>query len=1135
MHHVNKFIYVILLVCGLLFFNPTSYAQGFLPSDISGLKLWINGDSVEITTPPFVNKSYDLSASGNHALQTVVGLKPISLASSFLNGHKIIRFDGNDDYIEFNEIQDIRTVFWVVLEDTDAVGGYIPMLGNTYTLDFLGESHLIWGSAYANPFVINGITKINSSQINGTVTNRPNEFSLISLLTTGNVKAASFSKDRGNSNRVWDGDLAELIIYNQPLSASQIDSVEQYLTKKYTHSIELPDNKIVCSLPITIKPNSGYFKNYLWQDGSTADSLKIFTPGKYYVKTQNIFDKFSSDTIYINLDTTTTQVSLQNDTSICFGKNIVINAGSDHLNYTWSNGINTNSITVNTSGLYKVTMIDCKGNISKDSIQVSIIPLPSFDFGNDTIICSNSNFNLDPSFTNSLPLTFNWQDNTHDSILPVSTNGQYFLNVLDNIGCSYSDTVNIQIDTTMNLISLGLDTNLCAGNAISLKVGDQSGLSYVWNDNSTNNSLIINTSGQYSAIITNTNNCVAKDTINVTVLGFAPTASFLNSIACKNNVISFTDDSTPPSGNTISSWFWNYGDGTTLADTSHFQNPNYTYADTGNYNVNLTITTNVGCKQVLIQNVHVAPKPTVNYNNIIACKNDSAVFTNSITTFGYPTTSYLWNFGDPVSGSANTSTLPNLKHLFSQQTIYPVKLIATNSAGCKDSITKNINVRAQVTASFTNTSACSKGSITFQDNSIVPAPNSSNIRNWNFGTSSATGLTVTKTFSLGGIYPITLTVTGSNGCTSSITQSVNVMLPPVAEFTLPSICSKDTATAIDQSIAQNGTITAWTWKLDNIPFSSVQNPTLSPVATTAYSVKLIIINSFNCVDSITKTFNVYPLPAVDFTTSPSTYYYPNSPITFIPTNPTGVLYNWTINSIPYSVQSPTVVITTPGTYTASLFQKNNLGCGNTKSKTINILNPYLDLALLEANATKSSNNYYSVSARLANFGTLAISSFDISYQISDAGSVWETWNGLLNPGEFMTYQFTAKTLAKNTSDGNVACINIESVNTINDHNLSNNKQCVTENSNSIVVSNPYPNPTDGDITLPIILNKDTEYTYELFDALGQIILEETTEKGTAGLNLVSIPTSALRRGCYLLKITINDKTYLKKVLKNIAE
>ncbi|HTY43156.1 MAG TPA: PKD domain-containing protein [Thermoanaerobaculia bacterium] len=44
-------------------------------------------------------------------------------------------------------------------------------------------------------------------------------------------------------------------------------------------------------------------------------------------------------------------------------------------------------------------------------------------------------------------------------------------------------------------------------------------------------------------------------------------------------------------------------------------------------------------------------------------------------------TSWLWNFGDPSSGAANTSTLQNPTHVFATAGDYTVTLTATNAAG----------------------------------------------------------------------------------------------------------------------------------------------------------------------------------------------------------------------------------------------------------------------------------------------------------------------------------------------------------------------------------------------------------------------------------------------------------------------
>ena len=162
------------------------------------------------------------------------------------------------------------------------------------------------------------------------------------------------------------------------------------------------------------------------------------------------------------------------------------------------------------------------------------------------------------------------------------------MTILDGFGCSLtSDTLKVTEDNFASTISLGHDTSFCAGNLITLSSGALPSLTYTWSTGSNNNSLLINTTGQYSVVVTNTNNCIAKDTINVNVSGQAPIANFTTTIGCKNNAVSFTDLSIAPLGNTITFINWNFGNissGTantsaiTLAtgsSTSGFTAPNF--------------------------------------------------------------------------------------------------------------------------------------------------------------------------------------------------------------------------------------------------------------------------------------------------------------------------------------------------------------------------------------------------------------------------------------------------------------------------------------------------------------------------------------------------------------------------------
>ncbi|HEY1038868.1 MAG TPA: PKD domain-containing protein, partial [Bacteroidia bacterium] len=718
--------------------------------------------------------------------------------------------------------------------------------------------------------------------------------------------------------------------------------------------------------------------------------------------------------------------------------------------------------------------------------------------------------------------------NLENPVYVYSDTGSFQINLIvtTDVGCKQSLVKTIHVNPTP-VVNLGADTTICAGNFLSSAVSNTGGNSYLWNDNSSNDSLTVTTSGPYWLLVTNTYGCTASDTTNITISGFAPTAYFSNSTPCKSRTMNFTDGSTPPLGNTITSWNWNFGNDLALDDTSILQHPQYTYPDTGMYTVTLVVTTNAGCKQSFSRNLHVAPVPLVNYSNTIACKNADTQFTNGSSSPGYAPLSYSWNFGD---GGISAAMDP--AHLFSQQLTYAVKLVTTNSAGCKDSITKIVTVKAEVTANFTNSTPCTNAPVSFQDNSVVPIPNTAHIRTWTIGASTFNGLTVTQSFPTAGTYPVQLTVTGANGCNSSITKNIEVKLPPVAQFALNSICMNDTLKPIDNSIAQNGSINSWNWQLNNTTFSTAQAPSYLPSAPGSYTAELVISDSFGCKDSTNKTINIYNIPVADFSTNPSTLFFTDSLISFSPLNTNALNYTWNIEGTnQMSTSGITHVFDTAGIQPVILTVTDLNGCSNSKSITILLRDYFLDLGISDVRSVYGSDGYISIEADLVNLGTIPVSSFEISVHVTDASSIKETWTGTPSPSGLYTYAFNSKLKQLKNNPNYITCVTIESVNSMNDANSSNNNLCIAKGSNHSTVSDPFPNPGNDHTVLPIQLNKESEITIEIIDLLGQKLAEPQSMQLQSGLSLVNIPLSLLNQGHYLLKITIGDTVFMKKITK----
>jgi PKD repeat protein len=136
------------------------------------------------------------------------------------------------------------------------------------------------------------------------------------------------------------------------------------------------------------------------------------------------------------------------------------------------------------------------------------------------------------------------------------------------------------------------------------------------------------------------------------------------------------------------------------------------------------------------------------------------------STGGTPS-SWLWDFGDPQSGGADSSTSPNPSHTFSGPGTYVVQLTAKNSAGSSN-VAKQVSVVA-LKADFTF--SISSQTVTFTDTSTGPPA----LWSWSFGDGQTSSQqNPTHTYATSGTYTVVLQV--SSGSTSS-TTSRQVTIP----------------------------------------------------------------------------------------------------------------------------------------------------------------------------------------------------------------------------------------------------------------------------------------------------------------------------------------------------------------------
>jgi hypothetical protein len=182
----------------------------------------------------------DKSASARHA--TKRGGTP-TLVPNAVNGHAVVRTSDHATWLDFADITDIRTVFWVVSESPSATSdGFLLGDDGRYHFHRASTKGPMWSSNFANPGVKAGTTRLDGAVVNGTTTPPPlGSYGVISLITTNNVEASQITRDRTSTTRGWNGDIAEILIYNRPLTAEEEQEVGAYLGWKYDLATSYPE------------------------------------------------------------------------------------------------------------------------------------------------------------------------------------------------------------------------------------------------------------------------------------------------------------------------------------------------------------------------------------------------------------------------------------------------------------------------------------------------------------------------------------------------------------------------------------------------------------------------------------------------------------------------------------------------------------------------------------------------------------------------------------------------------------------------------------------------------------------------------------------------------------------------------
>jgi len=234
---------------------------------------------------------------------------------------------------------------------------------------------------------------------------------------------------------------------------------------------------------------------------------------------------------------------------------------------------------------------------------------------------------------------------------------------------------------------------------------------------------------------------------------------------------------------------WIFHDNTTASGLTVTK----TYPAPGLYNVRLRVSTADGCgtfetnKQIRIYPNPVSrPVSDFTFPNQV-CAFDSAQFTDASTWISGNIVRWRWT----VQGIPETIYGRNPKLFFPTPGTFQVTLVASDSSGCGNPVTKTVTVSPGATVNFTSSTACSGASVSFADITTFQGGTTFASRLWNFGSSGSgnTSTLANPTFIYpdSGVVQVRLTVTNSAGCSSSFTRPLQVFAKPFLRIGIPTL------------------------------------------------------------------------------------------------------------------------------------------------------------------------------------------------------------------------------------------------------------------------------------------------------------------------------------------------------------
>lgn len=266
----------------------------------------------------------------------------------------------------------------------------------------------------------------------------------------------------------------------------------------------------------------GVSDGFSWNSGQTEERIAVNRDGDFSVSNRNGFGCVStSNVVPVRVFTTPPpakpNVLVAGPTTFCENEQLNLRVNSD-LRKVWSTGETENTISVKTSGIYKVRVVDNNGCSSpeSDEIIVKVNPLPAtpvVSVEGPTTFCEGASTRLVSNYSAGNI----WNTEAQESFISVVKTGDYSVKVRDSNGCvsfsSNSIEINVLPSPAIPKIALSGPPVFCEGETLTLTASSSE--SVIWNNGSATASILVDETGSFSARAVSNQGCFSASSVPI--------------------------------------------------------------------------------------------------------------------------------------------------------------------------------------------------------------------------------------------------------------------------------------------------------------------------------------------------------------------------------------------------------------------------------------------------------------------------------------------------------------------------------------------------------------------------------------------------------------------------------------------